>query len=466
MVLVITESSSYPLQLRAGSTRLPSGAEVKVIDDWLELRVERSGATVNDVEVHGTTALHAGDVLAEAGLQYLVLPSPSSGEPRPAGLLDHWTWIRRLEEEVAAGTRSLVVLAGRSGAFDPGFVASALTGFSVPEGVRYVVGNLARNVLEVLILGDPTGSDALRQLLSDRAAARDETVRWGTASFPRHGATAEELWAVAVDRLLGLEPPGPTELVWSDPCMSRLRGFAERWSRRSGLALIGPEGVGRESLMRLIRAVGSPTAPFIVHGSARFDAARWAEDVSRAAGGALHVRRPEMLPEAEQRALWSARSFRPSVGATMQSALLLPDDRIVIPEVPSRTRDVGPIAEMVLNSVDAQLGRRRSSLRGESRALLLALPTPENVRTLRNVVIRGALNASGAEVRPEHLDLPSTMPALTGVRARIRETERREIETALQGSGWNVTEAARLMDLPRRTLVYRMARLGLRRPQA
>jgi len=89
---------------------------------------------------------------------------------------------------------------------------------------------------------------------------------------------------------------------------------------------------------------------------------------------------------------------------------------------------------------------------------------PENVRTLRNSVIRGALNATGAELRPEHLELPSPRPALRGVREVVRETERREMESVLRTSGWNVTEAARRMALPRRTLVYRMARLGIRRP--
>ena len=141
-----------------------------------------------------------------------------------------------------------------------------------------------------------------------------------------------------------------------------------------------------------------------------------------------------------------------------------PQDQIVVPDLASRHSDVGPISELVLHSVDAQLGRRRSSLRAETRALLQAIPTPENVRTLRNVVIRGALNATGPEVRPEHLDLGEATPPFTGVRSKVRETERREIESALQSTGWNVTEAARRMDLPRRTLVYRMARLGLRRP--
>jgi transcriptional regulator of acetoin/glycerol metabolism len=327
------------------------------------------------------------------------------------------------------------------------------------------VGTLGRNVLELLVIGDLGNGDALRQWLSDRAASEEETVRWGAASFPRNGATGEELWSLAANRMLGLESVEPRELVWSDPCMSRLRGFADRWSNRPALALIGDEGVGRESLARVIRATTAPSAPFIVHRAARFENARWVEDVARAVGGALHVRRPDMLPEPERRSFWSARSFRPSAGTTAIGDISPPEDRIVLPQLTDRPSDVGPIAEWVLHSVDAQLGRRRSSLRAETRALLQALPTPENVRTLRNVVIRGALNATGSEVRPEHLELPEATPGLVSVRAKVRETERREIESVLQGSGWNVTEAARRMELPRRTLVYRMSRLGLRRPR-
>ena len=465
VLLVVGADGSYPLQLEHGLTRLPSGAQILMEGDRLHLRVGHVVATVNDVEVHGSTELHPGDVLGEADLQYLVLPAPTRGG-RSTRVLEHWTWMRRLEEEVAAAAGSFAVLLGRSGAFAPDFLAAALTDFSPLSGVRQVVGTFGRNVLEVLVIGEPAGVDAFRQFVSDRAARDEETVRWGTSWFPGHGATGEELWSVAVDRLLALEPSGSAELVWSDPCMTRLRAFADRWCRRPALALIGAEGVGRESLARLIRTTGAPPeAPFVVHRGARFDQARWAEDVARAAGGSLHVRRPEMLPEGERRAFWNARSFRPSVGMAMTDEnLRLPEDRIVVPDLDNRPADVAPIAELVLHSVDAQLGRRRSSLRAETRTLLQRVAVPENVRSLRNLVIRGALNAAGTEIRPEHLDLPSVTPALVGVRAKVRETERREIEAVLQRSGWNVTEAARRMELPRRTLVYRMARLGLRRP--
>jgi hypothetical protein len=379
-------------------------------------------------------------------------------------LLDHWSWLRRVEEEIAGAQKPFAVVVGRSGAFAPEDLSTVFSDFPTAPGNRHVVGRCVRNTVEVLALGDPAQIDAFQQLVSERAGKEDETVRWGVARFPSHGGTAEELWAAAMDRLLGFESPRVGDLVWSDPCMTRLRALSDRWSRRGELMLIGSEGVGRESLARHIRAAGVQGAPFVVHRPARFDRARWAEDVARASGGALHVRRPEILPQDELGAFWSARSFRPSLGMSTSTRLSLPGDRLVIPDLAHRPADIAPIAEVTLYAVDVQLGRRRSSLRIETRQALQSLATSENVRTLRNVVIRGALNATGTEVRPEHLDLASAAPTSLGVRAKVQETERREIEAALHRSGWNVTEAARRMQLPRRTLVYRMSRLGLTRP--
>jgi hypothetical protein len=437
---------------------------VIVDPDRLQLKVGRSRVTVNDVEVHGMTVLHAGDLVVEADLQYLVLPAPGPEQRKAAPILDHWAWMRRLEEERTAAAGSFAVLIGRSGAFASDRLTEALAEFSPRAGFRHVVGRCGLNTLEVLVLGEPASLDALREFASERAGQEEETVRWGAAWFPSHAATAEELWSVAIDRLLGLEPPDRSELVWSDPCMTRLRELANRWSRRSGLVLIGAEGVGRESLARSTRGAAQPDAPFVVHRAARFDRSRWSEDVTRAAGGALHVRRPEILPASEKQAFWTAQAFRPSVGVISNDDWPFAGDRIVVPDLMDRPADVEPIAEVALHAVDVQLGRRRSSLRTETRLTLQRLVASENVRTLRNVVIRAALNSTGPEVRPEHLDLSSGFAATPGVRAKVRETERREIEAALHGSGWNVTEAARRMKLPRRTLVYRMARLGLRRP--
>jgi Bacterial regulatory protein, Fis family len=461
---VVTSRNSYPVPLAPGRNELPSGAEVVLGPDRLELSGGKGRTTVNDVEVHGPIALHPGDVLAQEEHQYLVLPAPDLRPDLPL-VLEHSAWQLRLGEEIAGAEGSFAVLLGRSAAFTPEFVSAVVGEAPRPPGTRRVAGSFAHKALEFLLLGEPSTVDGLRQFISEKAARDGETVRWGTAWFPRHGGTAEELWSVAADRLLGLEELEGSELVWSDPCMTRLRALADRWARRPALALLGDEGVGREALARAIRSTGSSGEPFVVHRGARFDPVRWSEDVARASGGSLHVRRPGILPENERRAFWRAQSFRPSAGLDLGVETgAAPQDLIVIPQLSDRPADVGPIAEMVLHAVDIQLGRRRSSVRAETRSLLQTLLARENVRTLRNVVIRAALNVTGAEVRPEHLDFSPEASDSRGVRAKVRETERMEIEAALDRSGWNVSEAARTMELPRRTLVYRMARLGLRRP--
>jgi hypothetical protein len=433
----------------------------------LEVRAKSAGATVNDVEIHGPTILHAGDLVAEGDVQYLVVPvSRAPSTPRRT-VLTHSAWLLRLDEELGMPGSTFAVLLGRSGAFGPEFLEAVLAEAAVASGVRGVGASFGIHALEVLVMGETSAVDTFRRFISGRAERESETVRWGLAWFPKHGATAEELWAVAANRVLGLELAEPGAFIWSDPCMTRLRALAERWASRQSLGLVGAEGVGRESLARVIRGVERPEAPFIVHRDACFDKARWSEDISRAAGGSLHVRRPEILPPDVLRSFWAATSFRPSVNSKESaSASPPPENRIVIPDLALRPGDLGPIAEVVLHSVDAQLGRRRSSLRAETRAVIQALPMPENVRSLRNVVIRAALSASGAEIRPEHLDVTASTHSSQDVRAKLRETERREIEAILHSNGWNVTEAARRMKLPRRTLVYRITRLGLRRPDS
>ena len=464
MLLVVTRDTSYPLELPPGPTRLPTGAELVFDGNRVELQAAKHGVTINDVEVSAPAILHSGDVVAQGGLEYLLLPRSTYASERRTRLLDHNPWQGRVEEEVTTEASSFGVLLGRSGAFAPDFLSAALRDAHPTLQVRMVWGTFGSGTLEVLVLGDAAALEAVRQFVSDRAARSEETVRWGTSWFPSHGATAEELWSVAVDRLLGLEAIEPSTLVWMDPCMTRLRGFADRWTRERGLALTGAEGVGRESFARVIRTLGEPSAPFLVHRGARFDPARWNEDVARASGGALHVRRPEMLPHDVLRSFWGASAFRPSAGG-VSSPPGSRAARILIPDLAARPADIGALAEQVVHAVDAQLGRRRSSLRAEARAMLQDLPAPENFRSLRNVVIRGALNSSESEVRPEHFELGVTASAHRGVRAKVLETERLEIETALRRSGWNVTKAAEQMKLPRRTLVYRMARLGLRRPR-
>jgi len=457
--------ASHPLELRIGTTQLPSGSEVNVDGERIHLRADRSGTTLNDVEVHGSTTLNSGDLVREGELEYLVLVGT---RPRPEGatrVLEHGAWRLRVQEEVIAAANAFTIIVGRSGAFDKPFVEERAQEIGPLSSDRTIVGTFGESSVEVLVVGNEGRAEAVRQLLSARASQQGETVRWGTASFPAQGATADELWGAAVEQMLGMNSSETREPVWRDHYMTRLSALAERWGGRKAIVLVGSEGAGRETFARLIRGSGQARAPFISYASPRFDRAKWLEDVARAAGGSLHVRWLSMFPQGELRAFWRASSFQPSAGLEPDAeSMELPADRIIIPDLRDRPADVLPIAERTLHLVDAQLSRRRSIIQLETRAVLQQLPTPENVRTLRNIVMRAALRSTGTEITPDQLDVSGARLIGFDMRAKVRETERREIETALIGSEWNVTEAARRLELPRRTLVYKIRRYSLRRP--
>jgi len=98
---------------------------------------------------------------------------------------------------------------------------------------------------------------------------------------------------------------------------------------------------------------------------------------------------------------------------------------------------------------------------------------PGNVRELENVLERIVVLAHGDEIAisdlPEylrreslpievlHLDLPPNGISLEAV-------EKELILRALQKFNWNQTQAAKYLDLSRKTLIYRMEKHGIQKP--
>ncbi|MDB4932920.1 MAG: Response regulator of zinc sigma-54-dependent two-component system [Myxococcaceae bacterium] len=139
---------------------------------------------------------------------------------------------------------------------------------------------------------------------------------------------------------------------------------------------------------------------------------------------------------------------------------------VQVPALRARTRDILPMVERIL------AGQARAWRLGPGVAAALeAHPWVGNARELRNVVLRGMALADRDEIRLEHLLLgsrdagaggPSTAEDPSAFRAKIEETERRAIVTALTGAGGNQSQAARELGISRRCLITRMERYGLK----
>jgi DNA-binding NtrC family response regulator len=160
--------------------------------------------------------------------------------------------------------------------------------------------------------------------------------------------------------------------------------------------------------------------------------------------------------------------------------------RLDIPPLRERRSDILPLAERFLADVCAD--GRVASLSEQARDALLGYSWPGNTRELRNTVHRAAVIAQHDVIGAE--DLPARVrggprsravsPPLDGgeepspqrllrdgesFRACLERLESSVLREALTAAGGNQSEAARRLDMPRRTLVHKIKTLGLRNPR-
>jgi Nif-specific regulatory protein len=143
---------------------------------------------------------------------------------------------------------------------------------------------------------------------------------------------------------------------------------------------------------------------------------------------------------------------------------------LVLPPLRERPTELLALADAFLIRFARTLGRERRVLSAPARRLVAEGRWEGNVRALRLAMAHAVLATRGPEVQPEALP-PSLLGASHGggsarndLRGALKAAEREALLSALAATSWNVTRAAEQLSLPRRTVVYRMSRLGLKRP--
>jgi DNA-binding NtrC family response regulator len=101
----------------------------------------------------------------------------------------------------------------------------------------------------------------------------------------------------------------------------------------------------------------------------------------------------------------------------------------------------------------------------EAMTQLQGYPWPGNIRELESTVSRAALSAPGRVIRDTDVEF---LHANTGTDANtssrlptLREAERRHIHRALESTGWNKKEAARILEISRGTLYRKILEYAL-----
>jgi two-component system, NtrC family, response regulator AtoC len=157
---------------------------------------------------------------------------------------------------------------------------------------------------------------------------------------------------------------------------------------------------------------------------------------------------------------------------------------LTVPPLRERVVEIPVLARRFLAQA-ARPGRRRTPrLSAEALAILKAYAWPGNIRELRNVVERALVLCEGTVITAEHLPVdkmrlqlaasaadaaaPQTEAPLAdaGVLSPADMMQRQRILRAMAAHGGNQTRVAKALGIARGTLIARLERYRIRRPQA
>src|SRR6266542_1406680 len=139
---------------------------------------------------------------------------------------------------------------------------------------------------------------------------------------------------------------------------------------------------------------------------------------------------------------------------------------IAIPPLRERREDIAPLAKSFLERFARSMSKPVARISAEAMALLAAYDWPGNVRELQNALERAVLVSRGREVAPG--DLPFHVNGSKGapVGKSLSDMERVHVKRILEESAWNITQAARLLDIDRVTLYNKIKKYGLERQKS
>jgi DNA-binding NtrC family response regulator len=138
--------------------------------------------------------------------------------------------------------------------------------------------------------------------------------------------------------------------------------------------------------------------------------------------------------------------------------------RVVIPPLRDRPGEIETLSDEILRELDPSGSVK---IGGDARKVLAAHPWPGNVRELRNALARALALRTADELHATDFQaIGAAPPAASGpLRSAVSDVERDAIVLALEATGGNRTHAAARLGIARRTLLYKIERLGISSPK-
>lgn len=148
---------------------------------------------------------------------------------------------------------------------------------------------------------------------------------------------------------------------------------------------------------------------------------------------------------------------------------------VTIPPLRERPEDILPLVKFFIDHYNRKFKRQIEGVSPEAARLLLSHDWPGNVREIRNAIERSMILEDTSLITPGSLpmsvssrpgaEVPAALAARAGfpeVGLSLEENEKQLLMSALEKTGGNQTQAARLLSITRDTLRYKMKKYNLR----
>jgi two-component system response regulator HydG len=137
---------------------------------------------------------------------------------------------------------------------------------------------------------------------------------------------------------------------------------------------------------------------------------------------------------------------------------------IPIPPLRERKEDIPLLVQHFLEKYSHETAKRVDHVDRPAMALLKNYDWPGNVRELENAIERAVVLSKSRTLRSENFSFLSPTPAQIPKSRSLREMEKNYIQQTLNDCQWNVTKAAKILDINRVTLHKMIKRYDMQRP--
>jgi DNA-binding NtrC family response regulator len=138
---------------------------------------------------------------------------------------------------------------------------------------------------------------------------------------------------------------------------------------------------------------------------------------------------------------------------------------ILIPPLRERAEDIDALTDYFVNRIARSMSRTVNGISKEGRQMMQAYDWPGNIRELRNVIERAIVLCKGDIIEASDLSFPFTFRSRQqGGGDTLEEVEKAHVQRVLERCSWNISQAAKLLNIDRTTLYTKIKKFDLRQP--